>query len=141
MELDVMEKRCKYPGCNRIIARRIRGDTDKHALAVFCSVQYCPKHRDMTRKAYKLTHKQEERRTCRTANKQLKKEILVSEQNRELLETANQQLREQVAIQERLIGELQDENKRLRKQLERYQKDGETPGFSALKTLCRQRKR
>ena len=141
MELDVMEKRCKYPGCNRIIARRIRGDTDKHALAVYCSVQYCPKHRELVRKPYKVEHQREARKDCRKLNRQLRNEIEVSEQNRELLETSNQKLREQVMIQDRLISELRRENKGLKKLLDRYQKqDGEKPGFSALKALCPRRK-
>lgn len=137
MEPEVMEKRCKYCGCNRVIARRIRGDTDKHALAVFCSVQYCPEHRKIVRDITELARKRESRKDCRISNRQLKREILASEQNRELLEEANQQLREQNMVQAQLIEQL-------RRDLKAANADGTSRGeggiLPALRTLCGRRK-
>lgn len=72
--MDMMEKRCKYPGCDCVIARKKRGVTDKH----YNAVQYCPEHRKLVRDAYKEEYRREERRTCRITNKRLREECRLS---------------------------------------------------------------
>lgn len=92
---NTMEKYCALCGHGPIASRMVWDYS-----ARFNRIQYCPECRDKKRSADKAKWKQENRRDCRRRNKQLKTEIMLS--NQRLAE-----MEEQIAL-------IREENRRLK---------------------------